>query len=79
VVLEDLEQAVRVVRVVAHQALDEVACDERALTGLGVHAHQRVLRLDQARAEHLAVVLGTGVIGLHAGGGVVVVIAVHGP
>lgn len=54
-VLEDLEQAVRVVGVVTHQPFDELARNQRAFAGLGVHAHKPVLGFDQAGTEDFAV------------------------
>jgi hypothetical protein len=63
----------RVEAVQADEALDEVAEDQRALAGFGMHVHQRVLGLVNRGREHLAMASVVGIAGLGLARGVVVV------
>src|SRR5579883_1383667 len=55
VILEDREQPLRVRAPQTDEALDEMACEERPLSRLGMHAHDRMLGLIHGRCEYLAV------------------------
>jgi len=78
--LEHVQQMAGIVRGMPGQPLHEVAEHEAAFAGRGVHAHHRMLGLEQAAGEDIAVALRALLvqIGRRARGGVVVVVAVDG-